>query len=120
MCNLNIYTAANESHSTDGVPPDGTPQKTIHTFQLGLVIVYYLLAVAGIVFTVVCLLFNFAFRKRRLDVRYTVRDFMMIIFKHHIYQVLIPLVFYTNEGHAALHKLKNNFNQFDVHCMLAK
>ena len=87
MCsvtNLNIYTAVNESHSTDGVPPDGTPQKTIHTFQLGLVIVYYLLAVAGIVFTVVCLLFNFAFRKRRLDVRYTVRDniMMIIIFKH--------------------------------------
>ena len=51
------------SYATDGVPPDGTPQKTIHTFQLGLVIVYYLLAVAGIVFSVVCLLFNFAFRK---------------------------------------------------------
>ena len=50
---------------TDGVPPDGTPQKVVHTFQLGLVVVFYFLAAVGMIFSVVCLLFNFVFRSRR-------------------------------------------------------
>ena len=49
----------------DGVPPDGTPQEVIHTFQLGLVVVFYILAAVGFIFCVACLMFNFVFRNRR-------------------------------------------------------
>ena len=52
-------------NTSDGVPPDGTPQEVIHTFQLGLVVVFYFLAAVGFIFSVACLLFNFLFTKRR-------------------------------------------------------
>ena len=52
-------------NTSDGVPPDGTPQEVIHTFQLGLVVVFYFLAAVGFIFSVTCLLFNFEFRNRR-------------------------------------------------------
>ena len=35
------------------------------TFYLALVVTYYTLTAVGIAFTVVCLVFNFAFRKRK-------------------------------------------------------
>ena len=50
---------------TVGVPLDGTPIKTIHTFHVELVVIFDILAIAGILFGFVCLLFNIIFRKRR-------------------------------------------------------
>ena len=60
-----VHVKAKICITTDGVPPDGTPQEVIHTFQLGLVIVFYFLAAVGTIFSVVCLLFNFVFRNKR-------------------------------------------------------
>ena len=47
------------------VPPDGRPVNITNTYNLGLVITLDILATAGIVFAVVCLLFNIIFRNRR-------------------------------------------------------
>ena len=49
----------------DGVPPDGTPVKIIHTFNSGLVVLFDILATLGITFALSCLLFNFIFKERR-------------------------------------------------------
>ena len=49
----------------DGVPLDGSPEVVFHTFQIGLVVLFYVLAAVGIVFAVGCLLFNFIFRGRK-------------------------------------------------------
>ena len=50
---------------SDGIPPDGTPVKVIHNIHIGLTIVYYTLAASGILFAIGCILFNFAYRKRK-------------------------------------------------------
>ena len=39
--------------------------QVIVTYHLALVIIYDVLAAAGLVFTTVCLVFNFVFRKRK-------------------------------------------------------
>ena len=49
----------------DGIPLDGSPEVSIHTFEIGLVIVFDVLATVGIVFAIGCLLFNFIFRERK-------------------------------------------------------
>ena len=49
----------------DGIPPDGTPDKIIHTFNIGLVVTFDTLATLGIVFSCCCLLFNFIFKEKR-------------------------------------------------------
>ena len=46
-----------------GIPHDGTPVQHVHSYKIGLVISYYLLATVGIAFTCVCLAFNCVFRK---------------------------------------------------------
>ena len=51
--------------AADGVPLDGTPEIVFHTFEIGLVIVFYVLAAVGIVFSIGCLLFNLIFRERK-------------------------------------------------------
>ena len=48
-----------------GVPLDGSPKTVIRTFNIGLVVVFDTLATLGIAFAVLCLLFNFIFRKRK-------------------------------------------------------
>ena len=55
----------NYYYSTDGTPSDGTPLKVISHFHLALVIIYDILAFLGLVYTTVCLVFNFVFRKRK-------------------------------------------------------
>lgn len=49
----------------DGVPSDGTPAEVIVTYHLTLVITYDMLAGIGLIFVVICLIFNFTFRKRK-------------------------------------------------------
>ena len=48
-----------------GIPPDGTPINVINTFKTELVVILDILAVAGIVFAIVCLVFNVVFRNRK-------------------------------------------------------
>ena len=50
---------------TDGVPIDGIPREDTVTIAIPLSVVYTLLAIAGLVFTVACLIFNFIFRERK-------------------------------------------------------
>ena len=47
------------------MPYDGVPNPETDKVAVPLAVVVYLLAVAGIVFALVCFAFNFAFRKTR-------------------------------------------------------
>jgi len=49
----------------DGIPLDGTPVNVTVPIILPLAITYYILATAGNIFAVICLLFNIIFRKRK-------------------------------------------------------
>ena len=48
-----------------GIPPDGSPVEIVHTFHIALIVVFYFLASLGIVFAIVCLLFNIIYRERQ-------------------------------------------------------
>ncbi len=48
------------------VPYDGVPIEEIETVAVPLTVIYTLLATAGIIFAIVCLVFNFVFRQRKL------------------------------------------------------
>ena len=50
---------------TDGVPHDGIPVEETVTVHISVTVLCVLLASAGVVFTVACLLFNFVFRNRK-------------------------------------------------------
>ena len=49
----------------DGIPPDGTPIEVVSTVNLALVVIYDILAFLGLIFTTVCLVFNFGYRNRK-------------------------------------------------------
>lgn len=49
----------------DGVPSDGTPIEVISSYHLALVITFDVLAFLGLIYTTVCLVFNFVFRQRK-------------------------------------------------------
>ena len=50
----------------DGIVPyDGVPIEVEVHASLALAVVIYILAAAGVVFAIVCLVFNFAFRQRK-------------------------------------------------------
>ena len=48
-----------------GVPYDGTPTAVIETVHISLTVIFTVLSTIGIVFTIVCLAFNFVFRDRK-------------------------------------------------------
>ena len=49
-----------------GEPPyDGYPERKIDQTHIALVIVYNVAAVVGLVFVIVCFVFNVVFRKRK-------------------------------------------------------
>ncbi len=49
----------------DGIPPDGTPEQVVHAVDLALTVMYTFFASIGIIFGIVCLIFNCVFRKRK-------------------------------------------------------
>ena len=49
----------------DGIPNDGIPLRDTVTVALPLTVMFVLLATAGLVFTIVCLAFNFIFRNKK-------------------------------------------------------
>ena len=53
-------------NTPDGIPNDGIPDEDIVTVHIGITVVYVTLATAGLVFAVVCLVFNLVFRQKRL------------------------------------------------------
>ena len=54
-----------------GVPPDGTPFNKVNTFHDALVSCYYILAGLGILYSTVCLVFNFTQRNKRYIVNFS-------------------------------------------------
>ena len=48
-----------------GVPYDGMPTAVIETVHISLTVIFAVLSTIGIVFTIVCLAFNFVFRDRK-------------------------------------------------------
>ena len=53
-------------NTPDGIPNDGIPDEDIVTVHIGITVVYVTLATTGLVFAVVCLVFNLVFRQKRL------------------------------------------------------
>ncbi len=51
--------------SEGGIPPDGTPVTVVITFHLGLVIPFYIIAMAGLIFGTICLIFTYTQRKKK-------------------------------------------------------
>ena len=49
----------------DGVPPDGTPVTVTQSYHTALVVVYYILAVCGIMVSLVFLIFNIIYRNTK-------------------------------------------------------
>ena len=49
----------------EGIPNDGIPLKDTVTVAFPLTVMFVLLATAGLVFTIVCLAFNFIFRNKK-------------------------------------------------------
>ena len=49
----------------DGTPYDGTPVEIPVTVDISLTVVFIVLSTTGIVFTIICLAFNFIFRDRK-------------------------------------------------------
>ena len=47
---------------TDGAPPDGTPISIIHTYHIAEVVVFYVLALCGVVVTIIILILFIAGR----------------------------------------------------------
>ena len=47
------------------VPYDGVPGEKYVTVAIPVTVVYILLSVAGIIFAVLCLIFNFVYRNKR-------------------------------------------------------
>ena len=49
----------------DGIPPDGTEIKIVNTIHVSLIVIFYTVAILGLVFAVACLAFNFYFRNKK-------------------------------------------------------
>ncbi len=50
----------------EGIPPDGTPIEIINTIHVALIIIMDIMAIVGVTFAIVCLVFNIVFRNKRL------------------------------------------------------
>ena len=55
----------NKLLTTEGTPNDGRPEMVIVTVAIPLVVVYCIFSVLGCCLAIVCLIFNFIFRKRK-------------------------------------------------------
>lgn len=61
-----LYLTSSITVRPDGlIPYDGVPIEMTETVELPLTVLYSLLATAGIIFAIICLVFNFHFRKQK-------------------------------------------------------
>ena len=58
----------NQIICTDGIPPDGTPQRVITTLSIYTRVYIALLGVVGIILATVCLIFIIVFRKTMYEI----------------------------------------------------
>ena len=50
---------------TDDIPHDGAPEEVVVTNHISATVIFISLATGGLTFTLVCLTFNFIFRKKK-------------------------------------------------------
>lgn len=62
---VNDFDLITYIHSAAGRPYDGQPNIETETVSVVLTVIFSLLATAGIVFAIVCLVFNITFRKKK-------------------------------------------------------
>lgn len=60
-----MHTCIHTHTNSDGIPFDGVPATDIATAFIPLVVVIYIFAAAGVVFSIVCLTFNLIFRNKK-------------------------------------------------------
>lgn len=48
-----------------GIPYDGRPREITETVDVSLTVIFIVLATAGIILAIICLIFNFIFRERK-------------------------------------------------------
>ena len=48
-----------------GIPYDGSPEEVIHANEIALAIIYFIFATIGLLFVLVCLVFNIVFRNKK-------------------------------------------------------
>ena len=53
------------------VPYDGVPTKEYVAVAIPVTVIYIFLATAGIIFAVLCLIFNFVFRNKRQEISHS-------------------------------------------------
>lgn len=61
-----INDESDETVWIDGIPYDGVPEEVVVTIHISSASIFITLATAGLIFTLICLTFNFLFRKKRL------------------------------------------------------
>ena len=62
---MNALDHMGHVYITDGTPSDGIPIEKVVTVSVALTVVYVILAVAGIIFTAICLVFITYFRQKK-------------------------------------------------------
>ena len=78
----------------DGITLDGTILNITHSFELGLIIVFDILATMGLIFTTVCLMFNIIFRKRKLVKLFKNSKLMFLYLYNRIVKISSPSLNY--------------------------
>ena len=48
-----------------GIPYDGKPTEITRTVDISLTVIFIVLSTVGIIFAIICLIFNFVFRERK-------------------------------------------------------
>ena len=89
------------------VPADGTPIKMISVIPLPIVVIYYIIATMGIVFTLACLIFTTVYRKKKW-VSYNISGLLYVtrfgktsnnaiehVFMYKLIKINIPINMYT-------------------------
>lgn len=66
-----INSSINQLSSTlffilDGIPPDGTPISVTNAIHTAVIVIFDIIAALGIIFAICCLVFNIAFRNKKL------------------------------------------------------
>ncbi|CAI8020636.1 Gamma-aminobutyric acid type B receptor subunit 1 [Geodia barretti] len=64
--NVTFHPLPTSFHFPEGIPNDGMAIEDVVTVSVALTVVYVILATAGLVFAVACILFNIIFREKRL------------------------------------------------------
>ena len=60
-----LFLKINNKFFPDGTPTDGLPIVNIVTVNLSIVISLTLLGITGIVYTLICMIFNFIYRQKK-------------------------------------------------------